>query len=55
MIMRGIETISAVTEEVTAHSNETLESTEENNMITSEVGSIVEGLNELAQELRVAE
>ncbi len=55
LIMRGIETISAVTEEVTAHSNETLESTEENNMITSEVGSIVEGLNQLAQELRVAE
>jgi len=53
--MRGIETISAVTEEVTAHSNETLESTEENNMITSEVGSIVEGLNQLAQGLRVAE
>lgn len=55
LIMRGIETISAVTEEVTAHSNETLESTEENNMITNEVGSIVEDLNQLAQELRVAE
>lgn len=55
LIMKGIETISAVTEEVTAHSNETLESTEENNMITNEVGSIVEGLNQLAQELRVAE
>jgi len=55
LIMRGIETISAVTEEVTAHSNETLESAEENNVITNEVGSIVEGLNQLAQELRVAE
>lgn len=55
LIMKGIETISAVTEEVTAHSNETLESTEENSMITSEVGSIVEGLNQLAQELRIEE
>ena len=55
LIMKGIETISAVTEEVTAHSNETLESTEENNMITNEVGTIVEGLNQLAQELKNAE
>ena len=55
LIMRGIETISAVTEEVTAHSNETLESTEENQIITNEVGSIVEGLNQLAQELKLAE
>ncbi len=53
LIMRGIETISAVTEEVTAHSNETLESTEENHNITNEVGSIVEGLNQMAQELRM--
>ncbi len=55
LIMRGIETISAVTEEVTAHSNETLEATEENNQITNEVGGIVEGLNQLAQKLSVAE
>lgn len=55
LIIKGIETISAVTEEVTAHSSETLESTEENNMITTEVGSIVEGLNRLANELRVEE
>lgn len=53
LIMQGIETISAVTEEVTAHSSETLESTEENQMITNEVGSIVEGLSQLAQELRM--
>ncbi len=53
LIIHGIETISAVTEEVTAHSNETLESTEENHAITSEVGEIVEGLNQLAQELQV--
>ena len=53
LIAKGIETISAVTEEVTAHSNETLESTEENNMITAEVGSTVEGLNQLVQELRI--
>lgn len=55
LIIRGIETISAVTEEVTAHSNETLESTEENQMITNEVGNIVEGLNQLAQELKAVE
>lgn len=55
LIMRGIETISAVTEEVTAHSQATLESTEENNIITGEVGDIVAGLNELAQELRISE
>lgn len=55
LIIQGIETISAVTEEVTAHSNETLESTEENQMITNEVGTIVEGLNQLAQELKVVE
>lgn len=55
VIMKGIETISAVTEEVTAHANVTLESTEENAGITNEVGDIVEGLNQLAQELQVTE
>lgn len=51
-IIRGIETISAATEEVTAHSSETLEASEENNTITNEVGGIVERLHTLAQELK---
>lgn len=50
-IVEGIERISAVTEEVTAHSNETLESSAENSEITSEVGQIIDGLNEMAQKL----
>lgn len=50
-IVEGIETISAATEEVTAHSNETFESSAENNEITSEVGDIIEDLQEMAQGL----
>ncbi|MBD8973399.1 MAG: chemotaxis protein, partial [Clostridiales bacterium] len=50
-IIRGIETISAATEEVTAHSSETLESSEENNSITGEVSTIVDQLHTLAQDL----
>lgn len=50
-IVEGIETISAATEEVTAHSNETFESSAENSEITSEVGNIIEGINQMAQEL----
>ncbi len=50
-IVSGIETISAATEEVTAHSSETYESSAENNMITSEVGNIIQELNDLAKNL----
>ena len=50
-IVEGIETISAATEEVTAHSNETFESSAENNEITGQVGSIIEELQQMAQEL----
>lgn len=50
-IIRGIETISAATEEVTAHSSETLEASEENNNITNEVSGIVDQLHTLAQDL----
>lgn len=50
-IVEGIETISAATEEVTAHSTETYESSAENSEITSEVGHIIQGLNEMAQQL----
>lgn len=51
MIVQGIERISASTEEVTAHSNETFDSSSENSEITEEVGNIIEGLNQMAQEL----
>jgi len=50
-IVEGIETISAATEEVTAHSTETYESSAENSEITSEVGQIIQGLNNMAQDL----
>lgn len=50
-IVSGIETISAATEEVTAHSNETFENCAENTNIATEVGHIVEELNQMASEL----
>lgn len=55
VIVKGIETISAVTEEVTAHSSETLNITEENNTITIEVGQIISDLNQMANRLRAME
>ena len=51
VIIDGIETISAATEEVTAHSSETFESSAENSEITSQVGKVIEDLNQMAQEL----
>lgn len=50
-VISGIETISAVTEEVTAHSNETVEISEKNSDIADEVEAIVTTLNQLAEEL----
>jgi methyl-accepting chemotaxis protein len=50
-IVESIQTISAATEEVTAHSNETLESSEENSTIVNDVGDIVSHLQELAERL----
>jgi methyl-accepting chemotaxis protein len=50
-IVEGIETISAATEEVTAHSNETFESTSENLTVTAEISNIINTLSELAQGL----
>ncbi|MDE6714797.1 MAG: hypothetical protein K2K20_13815, partial [Lachnospiraceae bacterium] len=55
VIVKGIETISAVTEEVTAHSTETLNVSEENNAITIEVGQIISNLNQMANRLRSME
>ncbi len=50
-IVDNIQTISAATEEVTAHSNMTLESSEENSSIVEEVGEIVCELQTLANRL----
>lgn len=50
-ITEGIETISAVTQEVTAHSNETLSISTENSKMTGEVGAIIGRLNEMARVL----
>lgn len=54
-VIRGIETISAATEEVTAHSSETLETSERNSSIANEVEEIVEVLSGLAKELSAVE
>ena len=51
-VVRGIETISAITEEVTAHSNQTLETSETNQSIAGEVEQMVETLSGLANELK---
>lgn len=54
-IVDGIQTISGVTEEVTAHSTETLKVSEDNSMITQEVGQTIGGLKELADRLKQLE
>ena len=54
-VIRGIETISAATEEVTAHSSETLETSEQNSSIAGEVEEIIEALSNLANELSLVE
>ncbi|MCM1467338.1 MAG: methyl-accepting chemotaxis protein [Alistipes sp.] len=51
-IVENIQTISAITEEVTAHSSETYSSSEENDRTASEVMELVNRLNSLAQELK---
>ena len=54
-IIDGIQTISGATEEVTAHSAETLKASEDNSTITYEVGRTIEGLKELADGLKALE
>lgn len=51
-IVENIQTISAITEEVTAHSGETYNSSEENDRTASEVTNLVSELNNLAQQLK---
>lgn len=55
VIVDNIQTISAATEEVTAHSNVTLECSEENSTIVEEVNTIVDKLQELAECLKTIE
>jgi methyl-accepting chemotaxis protein len=52
VIVESIHTISAITEEVTAHSNETFVCSEENSKITKEVTDLTERLHEMARELK---
>ncbi len=54
-VIKGIETISAATEEVTAHSSQTLETSEQNSSITDEMEEIVQALSSLANELQAVE
>lgn len=51
-IVENIQTISAITEEVSAHASETYNSCEENAELVSSVAEIVEALNGDAQKLR---
>lgn len=54
-IIENIQTISAITEEVTAHSNETYSCSEENDKAVTEVMTLVNELNNLAQTLKTDE
>lgn len=54
-IVQNIQTISAITEEVTAHSNETLSTCRDNQHIVDEVSQIMVKLNEQAGELKNAQ
>lgn len=54
-IVENIQTISAITEEVTAHSSETYSSSEENDRTADEVTGLVNELNHLAQQLKQEE
>lgn len=51
-IVENIQTISAITEEVTAHSSETYSSSEENDNTASDVAGLVEELKVLAHKLK---
>lgn len=50
-IIESIQTVSSITEEVAAHSNETLNSSEQNKDVVSNIKSIIEDLNESANNL----
>lgn len=51
-IVESIQTISAITEEVSAHSSETYDACEKNSSMVSEVTTIVENLNDETKKIR---
>jgi methyl-accepting chemotaxis protein len=51
-IVESIQNISAITEEVSAHSNETYESSVQNTSIVKEVGQIAQFLQKRAADLK---
>ena len=51
-IVESVQTISAITEEVSAHSNNTCEATENNEIIVEEVQLLVEGMTLKAEKLK---
>lgn len=51
-IVESIQTISAITEEVTAHSNETYNISEKNDKTASEMDTLIKELESLAQKLK---
>lgn len=53
-IVHSIQTISAITEEVTAHSGETYNACEENGIMVNDVANIVEELNDAAMKFECA-
>ena len=55
VIVDSIQTISAITEEVSAHSNETYSGSEQNQQIVADVGALVQSLNEDAGKLAAIE
>ncbi|MCR4740050.1 MAG: hypothetical protein K5886_07305 [Lachnospiraceae bacterium] len=50
-IVESVQTISAITEEVSAHSSNTCNITEQNEMLVGEVLKVVNGMNEKAEKL----
>ena len=55
VIVDSIQTISAITQEVSAHSNETYAGSERNQQIVTDVGGLVQSLNEDAGKLAAIE
>ena len=51
LIVESIQTISAISEEVSAHSSETYDACGDNSIMVAEVTEIINGLNEQAQKL----
>ena len=54
-IVEKIQTISAITEQVSAHANETFASCEENSKMVEQVSGLMDKLNENAQKLKAQE